>query len=225
VDLLDDAAGGLADIHTDVGTVTTDVAAVHVHVGTIDGHITADYGATEKTCVDLLDDAAGGLADIHTDVADLHTDLADVHTDVGTAITNIGDVHATDLPALKTVVDDIHNTDLPDLHTDVAAVKTETAAILLVVGTNGVTVANINENAIDYESLKADAVDKILDEIVEGTLTMRHVLKLVLSAIGGKASGGGTATVIFRDNADSKARITLTVDASGNRTASVLDGA
>ncbi len=73
------------------GDVVADVAAVHVHVGTIDGHITADYTATEKAAIDLLDDAAGGLADIHTDV--------------GTAITNIGDVHATDLPALKVVAD------------------------------------------------------------------------------------------------------------------------
>jgi hypothetical protein len=42
---------------------------IHGHVNTIDGHITADYGATEKAAVDLLDDA-NGLINIH-DTVDL----------------------------------------------------------------------------------------------------------------------------------------------------------
>ena len=41
----------------------------------------------------------------------------------------------------------------------------------------------------------------------------------------GKASGGGTTSISFRDNADSKNRIVATVDSSGNRTAVTLDGA
>lgn len=57
----------VAAVHVHAGTIETDVAAVHVHAGTIDGHITADYTATEKAAIDLLDDAAGGLMDIHTD--------------------------------------------------------------------------------------------------------------------------------------------------------------
>ena len=48
---------------------------VHAHVGTIDGHITADYGTTEKAAIDLLDDAIAGLVDIHTDVGTANTNL------------------------------------------------------------------------------------------------------------------------------------------------------
>ena len=100
-------------------------------------------------------------------------------------------------------------TTLDLIHTDVDAVLADT-------GTDGVV--------LKAAGLAADAVDEILDEVVEGSLTLRHAIKLFLAALAGKSSGGGTATLIFRDNADSKARITATVDASGNRSAMTLDG-
>lgn len=107
---------------TDIKADTADIVNVHTHVGAIDGHITADYTATEKAAIDLLDDAVGGLLDVHTDVADVHTDVADIHTDVGTVITNVGDLH-TDVDTAITNIGDIHATDLP-------AVKAETALIV-----------------------------------------------------------------------------------------------
>ena len=66
--------------------------------------------------------------------------------------------------------------------------------------------------------------DAVLDEVVEGSLTLRQIMRLTLAALANKASGGGTTTIAFRDLADSKARITATVDANGNRTAVTLDG-
>ena len=74
-------------------------------------------------------------------------------------------------------------------------------------------------------ALSAAGVDAILDEVVEGSLTFRQMLRLFTSVLAGKSAGGGTVTLTFRDNADSKDRITATVDASGNRTAMTLDGA
>lgn len=88
-----------------------------------------------------------------------------------------------------------------------------------------ITAAAVATGAFDADALAADAVDEILDEVVEGTLTLRQAIRLFLSALAGKSSGGGTATITFRDNADSKARITATVDADGNRTAVTLDAA
>lgn len=70
-------------------------------------------------------------------------------------------------------------------------------------------------------SVVADAVH---DEVMEGTLTLRQITRLLLAVLAGKASGGGTATWIFRDAADTKARVTATVDSNGNRTAITLDG-
>lgn len=66
--------------------------------------------------------------------------------------------------------------------------------------------------------------DAVLDEVVEGALTLRQILRVSLAALANKVAGGGTTTITFRDLADSKARITATVDANGNRTAVTLDG-
>jgi hypothetical protein len=64
--------------------------------------------------------------------------------------------------------------------------------------------------------------DIVLDEVVE-TLTMRQILMLLKAVMAGKSSGGGTATLKFQDHADSKARVTATVDSLGDRTAVTLD--
>jgi hypothetical protein len=67
-------------------------------------------------------------------------------------------------------------------------------------------------------------VDQIHDEVVEGSLSFRKIMKILLSFAAGKSTGGGTATIIFKDNADTKARITATTDTDGNRTSITLDG-
>ena len=73
-------------------------------------------------------------------------------------------------------------------------------------------------------ALSAAGIDAILDEVVEGTLTMRQILRIDLAVLAGIASGGGTNTSHHRDVADSKDRVLATVDIDGNRTAVTLDG-
>ena len=53
----------------------------------------------------------------------------------------------------------------------------------------------------------------------ETDISVDGAFKLLLSVLTGKSSGGGTATIVFRDIADSKNRISATVDGTGNRTA------
>lgn len=86
--------------------------------------------------------------------------------------------------------------------------------------TAGVTLA---ADAISAAALSAAAVDEILDEAVEGTLTVRQILRLLLAEAVGKAAGGGSTSITFRDQADTKNRIAATVDANGNRSAVTLD--
>ena len=71
--------------------------------------------------------------------------------------------------------------------------------------------------------LSAAAVDAVIDEVVEGSITVRQALRLILSVAAGKSAGGGGSTITFRDMADSKNRISATVDANGNRTAVTRD--
>lgn len=74
-----------------------------------------------------------------------------------------------------------------------------------------------------YATALAAEVDAVWDEAVDGSTTARQSVRLANSANGGKVSGAGTTTVVIRDLADSKDRVSATVDSSGNRTAVTRD--
>lgn len=66
--------------------------------------------------------------------------------------------------------------------------------------------------------------DALLDsENVESGLTVREALRLIAAALAGKLSGAATTTITIRNTADSKNRITATVDSDGNRSAVTYD--
>lgn len=96
-------------------------------------------------------------------------------------------------------------------------------AAISAVPLNPVTVG-ANNDKTGY-ALSGAGVDSILDDTVEGTLTLRQIVKILLAVMAGKSSGGGTGTIAFRDNADTKARVSATVDSNGNRTGVTIDGA
>jgi len=74
-------------------------------------------------------------------------------------------------------------------------------------------------------ALIEDAVtDQILDEPTETGMTLRQATNIMLAALAGKSSGGGTPNIKFRDQANTKDRIDSTVDADGNRTDITNDG-
>jgi len=99
-----------------------------------------------------------------------------------------------------------------------SAVSTTTAQL----GVNVVNAAGTawGSGAITAASLAADAVDKILDELIgDSTITMRQALRLVTATLGGKLSGAETTTITIRDVADSTDVVVATVDSNGNRSA------
>lgn len=63
----------------------------------------------------------------------------------------------------------------------------------------------------------------VLASVVEGSTTVAESLRLANATLGGKASGLDTTTAVYRDLADSKNRISATVDTNGNRTAVTRD--
>ena len=77
---------------------------------------------------------------------------------------------------------------------------------------------------VNVKVMAASVIDSIHDEIFEGTLTFRQIIRILLAALAGKSTGGGTTSLKFRDNADGKDRISATVDSSNNRTGMTLDG-
>lgn len=67
--------------------------------------------------------------------------------------------------------------------------------------------------------------DALLDRInaVDTGLTPRQTLRLIAAILAGKVSGAGTGSETFRAFDDSKDRVTVTVDGSGNRSSITTD--
>jgi hypothetical protein len=61
------------------------------------------------------------------------------------------------------------------------------------------------------------------DEIMEGGITLRQAMRVMLAVLAGKSSGMNTSAPIFRDTLDTKNRVSGTIDLNGNRTAVTLD--
>jgi len=81
------------------------------------------------------------------------------------------------------------------------------------------TVAALND-------ITADTVwDEVMDTNAPANAnSARELVNLIAGVLAGKSSGGGTATIVFRDLGDTKDRQSATVTADGNRTAVTVDG-
>lgn len=90
-------------------------------------------------------------------------------------------------------------------------------------------VVNIQTSAQQVDDLATAAAITALNDLsaadvlaaaYEGSETLQQFLRLARAVLVGKSSGGGA---VYRDAADSKARVTATLDSSGNRTAVTVD--
>lgn len=80
-----------------------------------------------------------------------------------------------------------------------------------------------DDGALAGDDIDTELVDAILDEVVEGSYTLRQLTRLMAAALLGELSGAATTTIAIRDASDTKTRITATVDGDGNRSALTLD--
>jgi hypothetical protein len=71
----------------------------------------------------------------------------------------------------------------------------------------------------EYTSIAA----AVLAAVVSGTVTVAKALRAIVAFCAGKSSGGGSASIVFRDLDDTKNVLTATCDTGGNRTAVVRD--
>jgi hypothetical protein len=98
---------------------------------------------------------------------------------------------------------------------NLADVKVPNQVSLIIGNTAGLVVT---ENA-DL----AGVPDAVWAKIVDGSLTAEKSIRLLNAVLGGKVTGAGTGTEVFRNPDDTKDRVTAEVDASGNRTDVVTD--
>jgi len=92
------------------------------------------------------------------------------------------------------------------------------------------------DNLLDACALEATVAalnditaDMVWDEVMDTNApananSARELVNLIAGVLAGKSSGGGTATLVFRDLGDTKNRQSATVTAVGNRTAVTVDG-
>lgn len=86
-----------------------------------------------------------------------------------------------------------------------------------ITGTYSGSVTDYGSDITDIPATLAQLAD------IEGGITHLQAMRVVLAASAGKLDGATGTTVTIRDQADTKDRITATVDGSGNRTAVTLD--
>lgn len=231
----------LPAVKTDTGNLVTDVAATHVHAAGAETQATAAVaaiGVVDGIVDDILVDTGttldGIVDDILADTNELELDWKN-----GGRLDVILD--AASAPSAATVADAVWDEDIVAAHT-----TADTAGKLLagagagadpwdialpgayaagkagyILGTN--LDANIADVETKVDALNDISVADIIAGVADGANDLQEMLRLITAACVGKSSGGGSSTIKFRNTADTKDRITATVDAVGNRTAVLVD--
>jgi hypothetical protein len=242
--------GILVDTVTTYTGNTPQTGDAYARIGaTGSGLTTLATQASVNTIDDFLDTE---VAAILADTNELQTDWADggrLDLILDSAAT-AGDPWNTSLPgaygagkAGKIIGDNINATissrasqssvDTVDdfLDTEIAAIKAKTdnlpaspaneATLTTIAGYLDTEVAAILA-AVDTEVAAIKAKTDLIPGTIDGK-TFSELVTLIAAVLLGKASGLATTTAVYRAVNDSKARVTATVDADGNRSALTLD--
>lgn len=217
-----------------VGAMATAVITSAAHAaGAIDAAaIATDAIGSAELAASAVTKIQAGLSTLDAPGVRSAVGLASANLD--TQLVTIASYIDTEVAAILAAVD----TEVASILADTTNIKTRLPAALVggrMDSSIGALVAAIITSAafavdaIDASALKADAANEIADALLDRAaaveaLTPRQLLRLMAAVLLGKASGLAGTTAIYRDLADTKDRVTATVDASGNRTAVVRDG-
>lgn len=239
-----EAADALAAFFTTAAQLVTDVWAAATRVLTAGTNIVLAKGVGVTGFNDL------SAAQVNTEADTALTDYdAPTNTEMVAAFTEIkGATWSSVTDTLEAIRDrgDAAWTTAVGFSTHTAADVWAVATRLLTAGTNivltkGVGLLGLNDLAggdvrtavglasanldtqLDAVPTAAENADAVLDDAVEGTRTVRQMLRGFAAVLLGKLSGAATVTNTIRDIDDSKDRVVASVDADGNRTAITLD--
>lgn len=176
-------------------------------------------------------DAAGVRLAVGLATANLDTQLDALPT--AAEITADMDANSTRLSSIdgKTSALPSDPADASDIAAAFGVVNAGLATIdsdVLAVGTSVLTRAEPGDAMTLTAGERADLANALLDlaDSVESGLTLRGSIRLMAASLAGKLAGAPGTTIAIRNAvADSKVRITATVDANGNRTALSTDTA
>lgn len=215
---------------------TGDAANITAQIS-IDGAATAPTDDVNPTELDATD--APGIYIFDLTQAETNGDLIIISPVSSTADVVIRPIIAYTNPLTPTkagYIDASINTNSVDINSalsnqvlmaiDLAAILVDTDTMEADLKTYMDTIES-NIRGTDSDDLKdiSDEVAAIAPATatIEGTLTMKHVLAILLARAAGEASGGRTAELKWRNQADNLDRITMAVDRNGNRFTVTLD--
>jgi hypothetical protein len=219
--------GGLGNLDAAITSRLAPTVAARTLDVTATGAAGVDWGNVENptTVVGLSGTTVKTATDVEADTADIQTRLPAALV-TGRMDSSVGAMAANVMTAAAAAA---------DLTTELQTGLATAASITTLTGYVDTEVAAIKAKTDNLPAAPAAVsdiptaiqnADALLDRAgaIETGLTPRQALRLALAALAGKVSGAATTTVTIRNAvADSKARITATVDADGNRTAITTD--
>lgn len=187
--------------------VWDEAIAGHAGVGSTGEALAGASAPTAAAVADAVwDEAATGHTDAGKAGAQLWTDIDAIAVDV--AGLDGAAMRGTDSAALASVCTEgrLSELDAANLPTDVSNVKTDTAAILLDTGTDGVVVATASKTGY---ALSAAGVDAILDDapaaelsaIPSTTGTLRQMIQFLFTYFRNKKTVTATTETLLKEDA------------------------
>lgn len=234
------AADAVTEIQSGLSTLTA--AGVRTAVGLATANLDTQLDALPTnseltTALGTADDATlAAIAALNNiSAAQVNTEVDTAIADVGLTTTITGRIDAAistrlatagytapdnaDIVLIKAKTDNLPantTTTLSTLQTSVDDIPTNAELATSQAAADDATLAAI-------AAISVPTVADILAGVIEGSITFKGAMRLMLAVLAGKSSGGGTSTITFRDVADAKARVTATVTVDGNRTAITRD--
>ena len=186
----------LTDLHTDVGTVLTNLATVD---GIVDNIHDTDLPAVKSDTGTTLGRVVGTIA-AGTHTAQTGDSFARLGSS-GAGLTALGDTRLANLDATVS-----SRTKPADTQAAVTTVGSVTGAV---------------GSVASYGTLVADVATAVWAATVEGTVTTLKAMRAILAGAMGDVTPGATTTIT--DTTKTKTRITATTDTAGTRTVTGSD--
>ncbi|MGD8567369.1 MAG: hypothetical protein PVJ39_04755 [Gammaproteobacteria bacterium] len=151
-----------------------------------------------------------------TDRANLLSILQDTGTDIPAQIDSLNDLSAAEAQSAAAAALNAYD---PPTNTEMEA-RTKPAASYFDPSTDEVTTDAASQEASKADVSGLSTFDPETD-ILENSKSYADIFRIAKAVLAGKSNTNGT---VFRDDADSKARATFTIDEDKNRINVVLDG-
>ena len=202
---------GVNKVHLIIEGAAIDTAIIECEIRSSPPTV-AEFEARTIVSADyvVVGDTLAGVTNVGTVTGNVDGSVASVTGAVGSVTGAVGSVTGS----VGSVVGAVGSV-TGSVGSVVGAVGSVTGAVGSVTGAVGSVTAGV--------TLTGATIDSVWDEVMEVGITARQSLRVSNAFLAGETNGGGTVTIRFRDLADTLNRITMTVDADGDRSGVALN--